>query len=535
MSTQKTHIMATRSSDQTDSEYFENAERERANTAPKLPPKTSNANRSAAVELQNTSQTDTSSDQSNTLAEVVKQMQQSIAQLEHSLNKERETNTTNTQEMIRLQQKIETLTTENVSLKTKQQTSNNSPSLETASTLSTASLSTSANNTVEVNSPSSREPLNPPASSTTQNNAADQTHGVSQESQNTSSFQQHGGFQSSNQPTHSIPQSHNSHQQPSNYHLQSIQSQNAHLGLHNNPHSQVQSGQTSYSCDTYGPVLGQTSQHSTQAAFGPLSYHNSVPQEKIKTAEPIKFTGSYAENAEDWLDSLQFYNKCHHIFSDHSAALSFRARLDGYALSWFKSMPSEVQNSFLLVKEAFKAEFIDNVDPYDTVVDPRTCKVRTPQEFETFVQVHRMYCIKRKFSEESKLWSFFEFLPASLSHWVRSQSPKTLSQATNSARHIFTAQVIQNKGSLMVNAIEQPRYDEYHPNNQYAPHQNNSSHNAQENRRFNNRRYRGPPYTCRDCKSFDHHFTKCPRKNWNNNSPAESQQNDSSNQGPLNH
>ena len=104
-----------------------------------------------------------SSDQSNSLAEVVKQMQQTLAQLEHSLQKERERKVTLAQQMAQLKQTHAALTTENNTLKTtKQQTSNNPPSLETASTVSAASLPThgaiSVNNKVEPNALSSQPP-----------------------------------------------------------------------------------------------------------------------------------------------------------------------------------------------------------------------------------------------------------------------------------------------------------------------------------------------------------------------------------------
>ena len=104
-----------------------------------------------------------SSDQSNSLAEVVKQMQQTLAQLEHSLQKERERKVTLAQQMAQLKQTHAALTTENNTLKTtKQQTSSNPPSLETASTVSAASLPThgaiSVNNKVEPNALSSQPP-----------------------------------------------------------------------------------------------------------------------------------------------------------------------------------------------------------------------------------------------------------------------------------------------------------------------------------------------------------------------------------------
>ena len=116
------------------------------------------------------------SDQSNGLAEILKQIAQlkqefkqdqvkldnRVAQLDYSLQKEREINATMAQKMAQLKRTIATLTTENNMLKYTIQTSNKTPSFEMASPLSAASLPTSGptsvNNTVEPDPLSSQPP-----------------------------------------------------------------------------------------------------------------------------------------------------------------------------------------------------------------------------------------------------------------------------------------------------------------------------------------------------------------------------------------
>ena len=187
------------------------------------------------------------------------------------------------------------------------------------------------------------------------------------------------------------------------------------------------------------------------------SYTNSfmqpVKHEKIKVAEPPKFTGSYSEDAKQWLEDLEFYNECQNHVSDRSAALSLKARLDEYALSWCNQLPSETQRSFPLLKQEFISEFVLNADPFGNLVDLRNIKFRTMQDFDNFVKLHRKHCVQQKLNtQEQKINSFYSHLPPSISQLVKMNRPKSLAEVIIRARHAFSHS-LYDKGDLLLNGI----------------------------------------------------------------------------------
>ena len=224
-----------------------------------------------------------------------------------------------------------------------------------------------------------------------------------------------------------------------------------------------------------------------------------IQNDKIKMDPPPYFNGDFTENAKEWLRDLEFYNDCQNHITEITKAKVLRSRLQENAKEWCAELPENVQTSFTLLKQAFIRDFIMMADSYVETIDLKYLKVRTLQEFDKFIQMHRKQCALSKLTTfEQKLYSLYNNLPAHITADLKMNGgPKSMPEAYQSARYKFIAH--GGFKNITVNAISDSTQNQNDTIGQNA---------------YNAKTYNKPnkPY-CKHCRTNTHWTSNCRRVN----------------------
>ena len=122
---------------------------------------------------------------------------------------------------------------------------------------------------------------------------------------------------------------------------------------------------------------------------------------KIKYPEPHTFSGLSSEDAAPYMRDMEAYLAFKGLNDDRLLAMIFGARLGGEAKKWYQRQPTEINQSFSNLKEAFSDRYI-RMNFEQSFADLASLKPRTNHDWDVLVAKHALICDRLSFDQETQ-------------------------------------------------------------------------------------------------------------------------------------